>query len=144
MIDPTRFGGTDQDVHGLLDRQQAIRSEDRIAKKDAADRRPIPEHEKGGRFVRGPIPYEWLRMALSFGGKSGNLAWAMWWLVGMKRSNPIRLTGRVLRDFSISTRTARRLLDQFERVGLVEVNRKRGRCPVVALLAPKPEGAADA
>ena len=139
MIDLTRFAATDQDVHGLLDRQQVLRSESRGAKREAADRHPIPKHEKGGWFVRGPIPYDWLRVALSFGGKAGHLAWAIWWLAGMERTNPIRLTKRVLRNFNISTRAARRLLTDFERAGLVEVDRHRGRGPIVTILTPGSE-----
>ena len=136
MIDPTRFAGTDQDVHGLLDKQQALRSEARTEKQLVADLRPIPKHHHGDRFVRGPIPYDWLRAALSFGGKAGNLAWSLWWLAGVERANPIRLTRRALTDFNVSTRAARRLLSDFERAGLVEVARKRGRSPIVTLKAP--------
>ena len=143
MIDLTRFGGTDQDVHCLLDRQQALRSEARGQKRKAAESQPIPKHERGGRFVRGPIPCDWLRMALAIGGKSGNLAFALWWLAGVEQSNPLRLTGRVLRNFHISTRAARRLLVDFERAGLVDVERHRGRGPMVTLLTPQPETAED-
>ncbi len=84
--------------------------------------------------VGGPVPYDWLRMALSFGGKAGHLSWALWWLVGIERGNPIRLTRQVLSDFEISTRASRRLLVDFERAGLVSVDRQRGRGPIVTLL----------
>jgi hypothetical protein len=136
MIDPTRYAGTDQDVSRLLGHQEARRSEAGIGKQKAVSQRPIPKHEQGGRFVRGPIPLTWLQPALLIGGKAGNLALAIWWLVGMQRSNPIKLTSRVMEDFGISTRSARRLLTEFERVGLVEVDRQRGRGPIVTLLIP--------
>ena len=136
MTDLTRFGGTDQDVYGLLDRKQVLRSKSRVAKREAADRHPIPKHEQGDRFVRGPIPCDWLRLALSAGGKAGHLAWAIWWLAGVQQSNPLKLTKRVLGEFHISTRTANRLLFDFERAGLVEVYRKRGRSPIITLLTP--------
>ena len=58
MIDLTWLGGTNQNIHGLLERQQVFGSKARGAKKDAADRLPIPKHEQGGRFVCGPIPCE--------------------------------------------------------------------------------------
>ncbi len=134
MIDPTRFAGTNQDVHGLLGRQRALRSVARTERREVTGLRPIPKHEQGGRFIRGPIPYEWLRVALSFGGKAGNLAWAIWWLVGVERSSRVRLTARVLRDFGISTRATRRLLGGFESAGLVQVDRRRGRGPKVTVL----------
>jgi hypothetical protein len=102
-----------------------------------AERRPLPKHERGARFIRGPIPYVWLRVALSVGGKAGNLAWAIWWAVGVQRANPIRLSARMLRDFGISARAARRLLLEFERAGLLELDRRRGRGPTVTLLTPE-------
>ena len=143
MIDLTRFGGTGQDVDGLLGRQKALRSVVQIERREVADHPPIPKHEQGGRFIRGPVPFDWLRVALSFGGKAGNLAWSLWWLAGMERTNPIRLTKRVLTDFNMSTRAARRLLIEFERAGLVVVDSQRGRSPKVTLTNPKPEITTD-
>ncbi len=137
MNDLTRFGGTNEDVHGLLDQQQVLRTKSQDAKQKFTDRHPIPKHERGGRFVRGPIPYDWLRLALNAGGKAGHLAWAIWWLAGIEQSNPLKLTKQVLCRFHISTRTASRLLLDFEQAGLVEVDRKRGRGPIVTLLTPK-------
>jgi hypothetical protein len=143
MDDLTRFAGTQHDVRGLLHRQQAIRTEARADKRGPATQLPLPKHERGDRFVRGPIPYEWLRLALALGGKAGHLAWAIWWLVGVEQSNPIQLTGRILRDFHLSPRAARRLLLLFERAGLLRVERKRGRGPMVTLLTPQPQTAED-
>ena len=74
----------------------------------------------------------------AFCGKAGNLTWAIWWLAGMEKSNPIRLTKRVLREFHISPRSARRLLNDFEQAGLLHVDRKRGRGPDITLLEPEP------
>lgn len=143
MIDPKRFQGSDEAVRGLLDRQQAVRAESQRASRQKVSGRPIPKHGDGERFVRGPIPYAWLCAALALGNKAGNLAWAIWWLVGVERSNPVRLTARVLRDFQMSPRTARRILGDFERVGLVEVERRRGRGPTVTVLALPPPNIAE-
>ena len=54
----------------------------------------------------------------------------------MQKTNPIQLTKSVLDKFSISTRTARRLLQDFERAGLVLVTRKQGCSPMVTLKYP--------
>ena len=138
MDDPGRFAGSAERVQQLLTQQHTRRSEAKAATREADS---LPRHERGSRFVRGPIPFDWLRVALAFGGKAGNLSWAMWWLAGMERTNPIKLTRRVLLDFGISPRAARRLLIDFERAGLVAVDRKRGRGPIVVLLMPSPENA---
>ncbi len=136
MIDLTRFEGTDQDVKGLLGKQQALRSDPQRKKQKTDKSRPIPKHEPRGKFVRGPVPCDWLKAALALGGKAGNLAWALWWLAGIEGRNPVRLTVRVLQEFKIAPNTARRLLVEFERAGLVEVDRKRGRGPDVTLSEP--------
>ena len=144
MTDLTRFTGTTQDVCGLLDQQRKMRSQAQNEKRKTAESNPLPKHKQGERFVRGPIPCDWLQRALACGGKSGNLALALWWLAGMQRCNPIRLTRQVALDFNISPRCARRLLASFERAGLVQVARKRGRGPQVVLLALDAKTAASA
>lgn len=144
MTDLTRFTGTTQDVCGLLDQQRKMRSQVQHEKRKTAESNPLPKHKQGERFVRGPIPCDWLHRALACGGKSGNLALALWWLAGMQRCNPIRLTRQVARDFNISPRCVRRLLSKFGRAGLVQVARKRGRGPQVVLLNPSGEIVANA
>ena len=144
MTDLTRFTGTTQDVCGLLDQQRKMRSQAQNEKRKTAESNPLPKHKQGERFVRGPIPCDWLQRALACGGKSGNLALALWWLAGMQRCNPIRLTRQVALDFNISPRCARRLLSDFERAGLVQVARKRGRGPQVTLLSLSGEILANA
>ena len=129
-MDPTRFSGTKQEVEGLLHQKlEMLRS--------SPNEHTIfanPTRVREGRFVRGPIPYGWLSAALLCGHKAGNLAWAIWWLKGMKPAKPIRLTKQVLQDFRVSTRTARRLLEDFEQAQLIHVDRHRGRAPLVTVL----------
>ena len=137
MNDPQRFSGSSEQLKRLSERKRSLRSVERAAEREADELQPIPRHQNGDRFIRGPIPYEWLRLAQTLDGKAANLAWAIWWLAGMKHSNPIKLTRHVLHDFSISPRTVRRLLTKFESVGLVKVDRHRGRSPYVVLLDPE-------
>ena len=134
MTNPDRFVGTDEAVHRLLERNRAILIESRLVDERKKRDSPIPRHNVGEKFVCGPVPFSWLQVALAVGGKSGSLAWAIWWLVGIKKANPVRLTAKVLSDFSISTRTTRRLLGDFEQAGLVQVERCRGRGPTVTVL----------
>ena len=117
-----------------MDRQHSQRIPTKVSKSESDDGFPVPKHKAGERFVRGPIPYEWLRLALNIGNKTGNLALAIWFLVGVKGSNPILLTPHVLKDFSISPRSARRILSQLETAGLIRMDRKRGRSPLITLL----------
>ena len=143
MTDLERFKASNQEIEGLLEQQQAIQSSKRSEKKKVADAYPIPRHQGQEWFVRGPVPGGWLETALSFGGKAGNLALALWWLVGMNPVNPIRLTKQVLEKFCVSAKTSRRVLKKWERAGLVLVDRKQGRGPDVTLLPVKSEISTD-
>ena len=136
MFDPQKYVATMPDLHQLLDEQKTVHRDAGTEKESSLARSPIPRHEQGRPFIRGPIPCDWLQLALSLGGKAGNLSLSLWWLAGMQRTNPIRLTKSVLDKFSISTRTSRRLLLDFERAGLVLVTRKQGCSPMVTLKYP--------
>jgi hypothetical protein len=130
------FSGSSNELQNLLERQQSLRTESKSNPTKPRPKTVIPKHQRGEMFVRGPIPFDWLRLALAIGGKAGNLAWAIWWRAGIEQQNPIKLTVRTLRDFHVSPRTARRLLLDFEKAGLLQLDRKRGRGPLVTLLDP--------
>ena len=134
----TQFSGSQDDLNSLLARKRDLGTELRNEKEQLAERYPIPKHEPGTHFIRGPIPCDWLRGAMRCGGKSANLALALWWLAGIEGANPIQLTPRVLGYFEISPRAARRRLAEFEKAGLVKVDRRRGRSPRVFLLTLAP------
>ena len=106
MTDLARFTGTTQNVCGLLDQQRKMRSQAQNKKRKTAESNPLPQHKQGERFVRGPIPCDWLHRALACGGKSGHLALALWWLAGMQRCNPIRLTRQVAREERSGAKTS--------------------------------------
>ncbi len=134
MVDLRAFGGTDSEVSILLEKQQGLRAEGKQAKKKLAERYPIPRHQTGEYFIKGPVPCVWLEKALSIGGKSGNVCWAIWWRAGVEQKNPVRLTAQVWKLFGVAPKTANRLLVDFESAGLVLVDRCQGRGPIITLL----------
>ncbi len=123
--------GSDKEMARLLDNK---RTEKNKARQSSQTKLSPPKHAPGEKFVRGPIPNEWLLVALLIGDKAGHLSFALWWLAGIK--HPFRLTSKVLRDFNIAPRTARRLLCEFERAGLIISDRKQGRGPDITLTLP--------
>jgi hypothetical protein len=134
MADLLRCKGSESDLTKLVERQRELSArEDRKAAKGGGLAQ-LPRVKRGEPFICGPIPLKWTQQALSIGGKAGNVALALWWLVGLKKTTKVRLTAQVLGKFRVSPRSARRLVDQFERAGLVRVDRKRGRGPDVTLL----------
>ena len=127
-------------LRDLLAKQQSLRADTKQRQGAVENSSPIPRPSSGEKFIKGPIPYEWLRRALKSGGKSGHLAFAIWWMVGIRKANPVRLTAQILGNFCISTRAAHRLLDDFEQRGLVKVSRRRGRGPDVFVTNPENRG----
>jgi len=88
----------------------------------------------GEQFLRGPVPLRWLLTAIAVGNRGLNVAIALWWLVGIKKSETVRLTRPACERFGVHPRTASRILAQMETVGLVVVDRCRGRGPDVTVL----------
>lgn len=88
---------------------------------------------QGSGFVRGPVQLEWLQQAIPLGRKALHVAMAIWYTAGFKRQGTIKLTRKKLEVFQVTTETARTLLHKFEAAGLVSVDRKRGRSPIVTI-----------
>ena len=86
------------------------------------------------RFVRGPIPLPWLSRACCLGGKTGQVAWAIWYARGLN-GEPVALTSTLLATFGVTPKTGRCVLQRLEAAGLVSVERRRGRCPRVSVLS---------
>jgi len=97
--------------------------------------KPLPRHKKGEKFLKGPIPWDWLSMAsrISGKGKALHVANAIWVTAGIKKTRTITLSMKILRGMGVNRNAAYRGLDVLEDSGLVSVIRHRGRCPVVTI-----------
>ena len=85
-------------------------------------------------FVKGPIPLDWISAAAKLPGKTINVGIALWWLHGMSKGKPFKLTGRALDEFHISNDAAYDALTRLEQAGLVSLQRMPGKRPVVTML----------
>lgn len=141
MHEFSRFRGSDNDVARLHRRQSAQRGQKR--KKPQSESTAIPKPKPRQKFVRGPIPLNWLHAALKLGDKSGHLAWVLWFLAGITGKNPIRVTSALCKEFHISPRTTARLLERFAKAGLLSLDRRRGRGPDVTLSEVEPQSDAE-
>lgn len=134
-MDLDSFRGSDSDVAAFHANQS-----ERPATKTPAKKRPsvdLPKHGKGERFIRGPIPLEWMKLASRCGNRSEAVAVLLWYLAGFQRSNPVKLSKTVLAELAVHPRTARRVLAKMADAGLVDVEFHRGRSPVVVITAPQ-------
>lgn len=100
-----------------------------------------PRHKSGDRFLKGPIPLSWLEAAARLPGKSLHAGVAIWYAAGLTRSASVPLSNVAGVSFGLDRNAKYRALDWLEGAGLVTVERKLGRAPVVTILnAPEPLG----
>ena len=80
------------------------------------------------KFLRGPIPLNWLRKAMSLGGTCLSVGIILWYYRGLKKSITFKLGIQDIANLiGRSWLTAQRGLRALERSGLVAIKRHRGR-----------------
>jgi hypothetical protein len=95
----------------------------------------LPRHKHGEKFLKGPIPENWLAQAAQQPGKAFHVAIAIWFRAGIARKRKTELSQKTLRGWGIKRNSAYRALAALEKVNLISVERHRGRNPVVTILA---------
>jgi hypothetical protein len=93
-----------------------------------------PHHAAGERFLKGPIPLDWLTAATRLPGKAVTTALSIWFLVGLKKMDTVQVTNSTLAKFSVGRKAGYSGLAALENAGLISVKRHRGRSPVVTVL----------
>jgi hypothetical protein len=101
------------------------------------DNKRLPRHKPGEKFLKGPVPWNWISAATKLSGKAPHVAIALWFLAGIKKSHTIALSGKLLEDIGVKRNAAYRGLTVLEEAGLISVNRHRGRLSIVTLLDMK-------
>ena len=98
----------------------------------------LPESEAGPkrRLLYAPIPLNWWLLASRLPGKSLQVASVSWLLAGWNRSAEFELALDDSAEFGPSRSSDSRGLDTLDRAGLVSVERRPGRSPVVLIMDP--------
>jgi len=110
----------------------------RVARSNmAAVRIKPPRHKLGEHFLKGPIPLTWLEVAAGLPGKSLNAGIALWYAAGIARSASVPLSNIASQRFGLDRNSKYRALSWLEGAGLIRVERKLGRAPVVTILNPE-------
>lgn len=86
-----------------------------------------------GKFLRGPIPWDWLTAAGQLPGRALHVGVAIWHLDGFERSGRVRLKPSTLRDLGVDRFSAYRGLKTLEDYKLISVIRRRGAAPLVTI-----------
>jgi len=85
-------------------------------------------------YLRGRLPLDWISAAARLPGRSLHAGLVIWILRGLRNSRVIALSNTESRRFGLDRNAKYRALVWLERAGLVKVERKLGRAPVVTIL----------
>ena len=86
------------------------------------------------KFIKGPIPLEWISRANALPGKAGAVGMALWFLVGVQGSRTVRLTREVEVIAGCGRKAVYRALDALKSSDLITCDRKAGARATVAML----------
>jgi hypothetical protein len=96
-------------------------------------RQPLRVLSKGQKFLRGPIPLDWLCKAARLPGKTLHVGLALWLEAGFRNSLVVTLSNVSGRQFGLDRNSKYRALKWLEQAGLVAVERKLGRAPMITI-----------
>ena len=109
-----------------------------VTNPEIPQRPPAKTRRIQGKFVRGPIPLDWLTRASKLPGRAISTGIVLWFLSGVKKSNTVVLQGSLLRSFGVKRHAGYRALQALEGASLVSVVRRSGKSPEVTILEVDP------
>lgn len=96
-----------------------------------------PTCQPASDLLHGPLPLDWLRHAAKLPGKSLHVGVALWFQAGLLRAHIVPLSNRLGREFGLDRNAKYRALSWLETAGLVIVQRKLGRTPMITIQQPE-------
>jgi DNA-binding transcriptional ArsR family regulator len=97
----------------------------------------LPRHAPGEKFLKGPNPWRWIIMSARLPGKALHVGIALFFLGGVTRSRTVKPSNVLLRALGVTRFSKSRALEELEGAGLVSIDRRLGRNPVVTILDPR-------
>lgn len=86
------------------------------------------------RFIKGPIPLDWISRAACLPGKTLHVALALQYLAGLQKTDTVKLGAKVLANLGVARDAKYDALVRLQQAGLIAVAQAPGRTPVVTLL----------
>ena len=86
------------------------------------------------RFLKGPIPWNWIIRASQLPGNALAVGLCLWRLKGATKRTDIVLSNSEVEPFGLDRSAKSRALTELERAGLIKLQRKPGRWATVTLL----------
>jgi hypothetical protein len=84
-------------------------------------------------FIKGPLPLDWMQRAARLPGKTLQVGLTLWYLAGLQKSQTVKLASKQLESMGVSRDAKYDALARLVASGLVTVNQKPGRAPIVTL-----------
>lgn len=97
------------------------------------ERKTLPRHRVGERFLKGPIPLNWLSRAAQLQGKSLQVGLSLWFLAGLTNCHTVKLSQSTLHEFGVNRQSKYRALRWLEGAKLITVANGVGKSPLVTL-----------
>jgi len=85
-------------------------------------------------FIKGPLPLGWMQAAARMPGRTLQVALVLWYLAGLKKSDTVRLSSEQMDAVGVSREAKYEALQRLSAAGLVSVDQRPGRAPVVTLV----------
>lgn len=85
-------------------------------------------------FLKGPIPFDWLKKANALGGSTGIVATGLWLYVGLNGSKRFKVDSKLDQFAGVARQTRQNALQKLERAGLIELGQHHGAYPFVEVL----------
>jgi DNA-binding transcriptional ArsR family regulator len=102
---------------------------------------PAGGNPPGEKYLRGPVPLHWLRLAGGLGTKALLVGLAYWFLAGLRhgRKEGLELASKALSWFGVDRVAKSRALASLEGAGLISIDRRGHKEIYVTILDVEPE-----
>lgn len=90
------------------------------------------------KFLRGPVPWDWIETAASLPGKSLHIGLAVWRLAQTLKTSTIKLTNKEVAGLGVDRNAKTRALKKLHQAGLIRLEQRTGKHPIVTLVSSKP------
>jgi hypothetical protein len=93
-----------------------------------------PKPHQREKFLKGPIPLNWIIKAGQQKGRALHVGIILWFLVGIHNSRIVRLSSILPKEMHVGRHALYSALQALEAAGLIRVERHRGRRPKIEIL----------
>ena len=85
-------------------------------------------------FLKGPIPFDWLRKANALGGSTGIVATGLWLYVGLNSSKRFKVDSKLDQFAGVTRQTRQHALKKLKYAGLINLTEHHGAYPFIEVI----------